>query len=353
MNIGVYRARHGLLAHYLEDRVIGQSLRHYGEWAEEEIHLCSLFLRPGDTVLDIGANVGSHAIAFGRMVGAAGQVVAIEGQSRANDVLALNIRLNGMSQITRIEGLIGRETRVMRLAGAAPGSPDNLGSASFRGVVDGPESERPSLPVPLFTADDLSLAACRLMKIDVEGMELDVFLGATRTIARHRPVIYFEQTSAVNFPEIVALLREARYDLRWHVANPFNRRNANGHPDNIFGGTCEVNVLAVPREAGWTPPPGLDLPPVRGDLYDPPESPNGLDGWTLPEDAYADLPPVLHRAMVALPLPEDVVSRHDHDQLALRFADLERDRIKAQEIMDFQARLIAEARATAGELEPA
>ncbi|TNC12757.1 FkbM family methyltransferase [Methylobacterium terricola] len=360
MKIGVYKARHGLLAHYLDDLVIGESLRRYGEWAEEEIHLCSLFLRPGDTVLDVGANVGSHAIAFGRIVGEAGQVVAIEGQSRANDVLALNIRLNGMSQVTRIEGLIGRETRVMRLDGAAPGSPNNLGSVSFRGIVSGPETERPSLPVPLFTADCLSLAACRLMKIDVEGMELDVLLGAARTIARHRPVIYFEQTSPANFPEIVALLVQAGYDLRWHVANPFNRRNPNGVTENIFGGTCEVNVLAVPREEGFTPPPGLDLPPVAGDRYDPPPSANALDGWSLPEDAYAGLPPVRHEAMIALPLPEGFVSRYDHDQLALRFADLERDRIKAQEIMDFQARAIAEAErrlrdaaARTGELEPA
>ncbi|SFU97943.1 methyltransferase, FkbM family [Methylobacterium sp. 174MFSha1.1] len=364
MTISVHKARHGLLAHYAEDRVIGQSLRHYGEWAEEEIHLVSHFVRPGDVVLDIGANVGSHAVAFGRMVGETGRVIAIEGQSRASDVLALNIRLNGMDRITRIEGLIGRETRVMRLDAAAQDGADNLGCMSFRGVVGAPETERPALPVPLFTADCLALPACRLMKIDVEGMELDVLLGAQTTIARHRPVIYFEQTSPVNFAEIVALLRDAGYGLRWHVANPFNRRNANGYPLNIFGGTCEVNVLAVPQEHVWTPPPGLDLRPVEGDRYDPPPSPTGLDGWSLPEDAYAGLPPVLHHAMIALPEPEGFVSRHDHEQLELRFRDLERDRIKAQEIMDHQARIIAGLQAAApgaaqvaaglaGELEPA
>ncbi|MEH3145219.1 MAG: FkbM family methyltransferase [Methylobacterium frigidaeris] len=350
MTIAVFRARHGLLAHYAEDRVIGQSLRQYGEWAEEEIHLVSHLLRPGDTVLDIGANVGSHAVAFGRMVGETGQVLAIEGQRRASDVLALNIRLNGMSGITRIEGLIGRETRVMRLDAAEQGMADNLGCMSFRGLVGRPEAERPSLPVPLFTADCLALAACRLMKIDVEGMELDVLLGATRTIARHRPVIYFEQTSAANFPEIVALLTAAGYGLRWHVANPYNRHNFNGYPANIFGGTCEVNVLALPREEEWMPPPGLDLPPVEGDRYDPPPSPTGLDGWALPEDAYAGLPPVRHRPMIEIPAPEGFVSRHDYDLLAMRFQDLERDRARAQEIMTHQAAVIA---GLAREPEPA
>ena len=46
--------------------------------------------------------------------------------------------------------------------------------------------------VPLVTIDYLALKACRFIKADVEGMELDVILGAQETIKRCRPLLYLE-----------------------------------------------------------------------------------------------------------------------------------------------------------------
>lgn len=347
MGLAVHEARHGLIAHDAGDQVIGRSLALYGEWAEEEIFLLSHVLRPGDTVLDIGANVGSHALAFGRLVGEGGRVVAIDGQRRASAILALNILLNGVHHVTRIEAVVGQETRVVHLREGAAVAPDgNLGSLSFRGALEAGNAPGPvAMPLPMVTVDSLALPSCRLLKIDVEGMELDVLQGAAGTIARHRPVIYFEQTSGTNFDAIVAMLDGAGYDLRWHVANPFNRNNHRGERVNIFGGTCEVNVLALPRGETVPLPDPVALPPVTGRDYAPPASPTGLEGWRLPPDAYRALPPRPRRPAFACPTdPDAFVDRGAYDLLERQFLDLRRDRIRAQEIMDHQAEVIASIR---------
>ncbi|MEZ5764871.1 MAG: FkbM family methyltransferase [Xanthobacteraceae bacterium] len=59
---------------------------------------CCAFVKPGDTVLDIGANVGTHTIALGRLVGEQGTVLAFEGQPHIHSILAHNIVQNGMSK---------------------------------------------------------------------------------------------------------------------------------------------------------------------------------------------------------------------------------------------------------------
>ena len=68
--------RHGRMAFLRNDNIIGRSLRLYGEWAEAEIELAKVFLRPGDTVVDVGANIGTHSIAYGLLVGDSGAVIS-------------------------------------------------------------------------------------------------------------------------------------------------------------------------------------------------------------------------------------------------------------------------------------
>ncbi len=61
----------------VSDAVV-QSLMYYGEWAQDEINIMTSFVRSGETVYDIGAFVGTHALAFSEAVGRDGQVFSLK-----------------------------------------------------------------------------------------------------------------------------------------------------------------------------------------------------------------------------------------------------------------------------------
>ncbi len=297
MELTLHGGRHGGFLHYVCDPLIGGSLAHYGEWAEEELYLLSSFIRPGDTVLDVGANIGTHSIAFSRFVGPTGRVISIDGQRRAFELLIMNRFLNAAENLHCIQAIVGKQNGMRMVAEEDAAHGPNLACVSF---VDY-EAPRPGdastqeilIPRVVLALDEVQLPRCELIKIDAEAMELEVMLGATRTIEQHRPVIYFEQTSDRNFAETFQFLKSLSYEPFWHVADPFNRNNLRGNSKNIFGGAREVMVLALPKEgSNKTVRKGVILREIMGPVYNPPCYPLPEPGWALPENAYRDLPPV-------------------------------------------------------------
>ncbi|MDT5269284.1 MAG: hypothetical protein QOH49_1470 [Acidobacteriota bacterium] len=142
--------------------------------------------RPGMTVVDIGANVGCHALRFGKLVGAAGRVVAFEPMTWARAKLVRNIELNGFSNIT---------VEAVALSDSA-GSREAYFRSSWQ---SGEESDPESLRRDTITFDTLDAYAERnnisrvdLIKLDVDGHEFKVIRGGARTLAAHRPLILIE-----------------------------------------------------------------------------------------------------------------------------------------------------------------
>ena len=300
MEITRYLTRHGVLCHYAADQVIGASLRIYGEWAEEELYLLSTFIPRDGWVLDVGANVGTHALAFSRFVGPGGRVIAIDGQEKAFELLMLNRLLNCVGNMTCLHAIAGTLDEICLLPQESVATVQNLGSYVFSNLAARSSTGNAVLrtPVLMIRLDRLELQQCDLMKIDVEAMELDVLRGAAETIARHRPIIYFEQTSDRWFQEIFRFFEDVSYQLFWHVADPFNQNNFRGYRKNIFGGTRETNVLAWPRErSGPNEPDEIVLHEIREPRYDPPVARCTGSSWSLPDTAYRDLPALDARAI--------------------------------------------------------
>jgi hypothetical protein len=85
-----------------------------------------------------------------------------------------------------------------------------------------------------------------LIKVDVEGMELDVFRGATQTLERCQPVLYFENDRKEKSAALLAFLLERGYRLYWHLPRMFAEGNYFGNPENVLGTIVSVNVLGIP-----------------------------------------------------------------------------------------------------------
>jgi len=149
-------------------------------------------LAPGDLVLDVGANIGNHTL-YLASVGA--RVAAFEANAALAGPLQASVALNGFNDRVSV-----RATGVGRAAGTARFdrlTPENLGGQALAlGEGD----------IAVIALDSLSFdRPARMIKIDVEGMELDVLAGAEALIARDRPLLYVECADASAFAAVAAL----------------------------------------------------------------------------------------------------------------------------------------------------
>jgi FkbM family methyltransferase len=96
-----------------------------------------------------------------------------------------------------------------------------------------------------------------LIKIDVEGHEVQVIKGALNSITTHLPKVYFECHSESDFQQIVLMLAgcSKNYQFYWHVARIFREDNFNGSKHDIYsGGGFSFNVLATVDEVSLNQP---------------------------------------------------------------------------------------------------
>ena len=134
-------------------------------------------VRPGDTVIDVGANIGYNAVFAAVLVGARGRVIAIEPAGDNLAVLQRNVAANRLANVEVRPVAAGRvrETREFFLRGqvsAVNSFYRDSVYAEVTGVVH----------VPVEPLDDMCDRAPRLVKIDVEGAELDVLGGMSRLL---------------------------------------------------------------------------------------------------------------------------------------------------------------------------
>ena len=158
----------------------------YYEWRLWAIALA--VCEPGDTIVEIGANVGTETIGFADIVGPRGRVVAFEPLPELFSQLSESIRRNRFEHVDLWPFAVGDACRIMSFT--LP-TQDNSGLGHFS--VDG-ESSQASLPVQCVRLDDLAtcLGPARLLLADIEGAEPAMLRGGRSYIARHRPYLVLE-----------------------------------------------------------------------------------------------------------------------------------------------------------------
>lgn len=165
---------------------IQSALRRGRFYEAEELAELGRRLPPGAHVIDIGANIGNHAVWFATRMNAA-RVVVIEPNPLATAPLLANVVMNGLREVICTD-LLGVGLADRSDSGFAIRRHDrNLGASKMRKREDGAGR------FSVHAGDDL-LAGERadLVKIDVEGMELQVLKGLGATIARCRPLMLVE-----------------------------------------------------------------------------------------------------------------------------------------------------------------
>ena len=156
------------------DRVITKKLILYGEYERQEIEQLCSFIRPGDCVLDVGANIGLYTLAFSRAVGPQGLVIAVEPDPDNLLLLRKNLEANHCVNVTVIEAALSDKTKAAKLYQMQ----NNRGALSTADIFDVGEAN--AIPISSRRADEIYAQAGRvprIAKIDVEGQEPLVIAG--------------------------------------------------------------------------------------------------------------------------------------------------------------------------------
>lgn len=248
LSTAYYRLVEGLHGRFLAnpaDMYLGRSMIEYGEFSEGECILLTRMLRPGAVVIEAGANMGVMTVPMARRVGDGGLIYAFEPQLAIFQQLCANLALNDLMNVQAFHAGCGETAETLKLVRLNPAREHNYGGFSLDRL-----SGAHGIDVPVHRLDDVvNPPRLRLLKADVEGMELAVIRGAAGLIARFRPILYLE-TSEAHSRALFEDLLGRDYRLFWHLPPIFRPDNHFGKSENLFPNTVSRNVLGIPAESG-------------------------------------------------------------------------------------------------------
>lgn len=224
---------------YLDEQVFAKKLY--------EPHIVKEFVNnisPGDVCLDVGANIGHHALIMAQAVGEKGIVHAFEPIPFIRNQMIESIKLNDINTINIISEALSDKNGEMSLYI----NNDNVGSSSLVNKGNGA-----TIPVTLKTLDSYNFNHVDFIKIDVEGFEFNVLKGGERTIAQLHPKIlfeyspvYYQKYSLSDSTEILTFLKKYNYKL---IDLEDNKKEINDIDDFVHefdhGLRSQTNILAL------------------------------------------------------------------------------------------------------------
>jgi len=150
-----------------------------GEWYEAAMLLYIRDTYPGGTYIDVGACIGNHTLCFAKFC--ADQVIAVDPVGRNMQHLKDNVALNGMGNVVTVEAALGSE----------PGQGEMNRFGKHHGnwrLEDGDGVEVTTLDA----VAELAEHPITVVKMDIEGGELEALKGGVGVLTEHKPVLFLE-----------------------------------------------------------------------------------------------------------------------------------------------------------------
>jgi FkbM family methyltransferase len=259
--VEIKECRHGNFVYFPHDFYIGGSLDRYGEYVEDEGEFMLQYIKSGDIVVEVGANIGCHTVPIARKVAPDGRVFAFETQRIIFQMLCANLSINAIWNVNAMHIGLGASESLQCVYPFDYAKGNNFGGGML--IPSGGD------PVQVLPLDKYALQRCDFIKIDVEGMEAEVINGANLTIWKHRPIIYMENDRPEKVKRdalIDLMLNKMDYNLYWHKPALFRVNNWRGNPQNDFGHVVSINMLCLPKEKNLPHPAGLERIVHSGEL---------------------------------------------------------------------------------------
>lgn len=204
------------------------------------LRLLHHFLKPGDTFVDVGANLGLFSLTGGRQVAPNGSVIAIEPTPETVESLKSTILINGLAEIVEVHALAAGEH-------AATGKLYVAATSSWNTMIPSRTSQE-AIDVKILPLDDIvGTRSVDVVKIDAEGWEIPIVAGMHRMLTRCPDIVIFLEfgishlkASGVSADEwIEAVTQDGRdiFAIREDVAKiePFDPNSVVGSVNVIVG----------------------------------------------------------------------------------------------------------------------
>lgn len=181
-----------------DDKYVGQRIA-LEKYEPYETRLMLGQAKKGDVVVDIGANIGFDSILLASKVGSKGKVYAFEPDPINFSILKKNIKANKMKNIIAIRLAVSDKNGISHLFK----SEENYGDHR----IYQSDSHEKKNKIKTIKLDNFIKEKVNLIKIDTQGWEPKVIMGAKKIIERDKPIIFFEY-----WPEG---MKEAKLNAKW------------------------------------------------------------------------------------------------------------------------------------------
>ncbi|MGI5840935.1 MAG: FkbM family methyltransferase [Patescibacteria group bacterium] len=231
-----------------DDIFVGQNVAR-GNYEEYFTRLLSRNIKKGDTVMDIGANIGYDTLIMASRTGEKGRVLAFEPDPVNFEILRKNVSVNGFKNVLLINAGLGDKNKESDLYI----SKSNYGDHQLYDSGD----DRERVRVEVRTLDDVikeqRIKRVDLIKADTQGYEPAVFGGGKKTLRRDRPTLFFEywpkayETAGFDKRKMMKLLEDIYggqiFFIDEYIQIYYRRKQKT--IDEAVGDSSQCNLMAI------------------------------------------------------------------------------------------------------------
>lgn len=212
------------------------------------VQVLKALINKGDTIFDVGANIGFYTVLFSSWSGTGGRVVAYEPDPSNLELLRRNLELNRcQNTIVQPLALSDKAGEEVFSIDSVTRSTGHLGTGATFGETQFGSGKEQLITVKTTILDEevLDLGAPNLIKMDIEGGEFKTLSGGTALLERHRPLIVSELNGWTK--EAPAATEPARLATRFLAAFGYSLFDLDSGA-RLDAGDSAWMVLAVPVE---------------------------------------------------------------------------------------------------------
>ena len=240
------KSKHGKIVINLNDIYISSEIMGNGKWEMDEINFLKSLLTEcrnqygeGVIALDCGANLGVHTLEFSKLMKSWGEVYSFEPQQPIFDAMCETLSLNSCLNVQTYNLALGSKEGFIEVPSLDYSKKLNFGGLELNENNTTPKIDDLNIEtskyykVKLKTLDSFNFSRVDLIKIDVEGMELEVLKGSKKILKDLKPIIFYENTKT-NSSELKDFLIENNYVVIKEINKNFIAINRDSKINTFF-----------------------------------------------------------------------------------------------------------------------